>query len=531
MNYQTNYPQEPHVQVKRRRPISFAWRLTFGQFWRMLGLFLSMDVLIVLLYSALTLVELDHTAARLFALPQEEAVGAAIAMEDTEVWTGNWKFFNANLHPRVEERFGLVPEADRDVVFYHTYSYRWILRDLGIRYDIGIENPAEGSPYRIVSFDLTWKMIRFYNAMKVLLVVELLMLFSQTIATRRAVRRTLAPIQQLAMATWDISAGGTDAVKEKPQATPKVNPKAAEKAKKREEREKQRQRPNIELSGTIRALNQINAKHLDTRIPIDEERAELRGLAIAINGMLDRLDAAYSSQVRFVSDASHELRTPIAVIQGYANLLDRWGKEDPEALEESIAAIKAEAEGMKELVEQLLFLARSDNDTIAMEVESIDASALTKEVLRNTQVIDKEHVFTADIEPGCFIEGDDVLIKQALRILTDNAVKYTPSGESIRLAVKREGDWVKLSVTDNGIGIPEEDLPHVVERFFRSDESRARATGGTGLGLSIASWIIRRHDGHLEILSRRDIGTRMTIKLPAAEIKPLDCGEDQPLAL
>jgi signal transduction histidine kinase len=162
-----------------------------------------------------------------------------------------------------------------------------------------------------------------------------------------------------------------------------------------------------------------------------------------------------------------------------------------------------------------------------MQVEPIDASLLANEVFQSTQVIDKDHVFTADIEPGCFIEGDDGLVKQALRILMDNAVKYTPSGESIRLGVKRDGEWIKLSVTDNGIGIPEEDLPHVVERFFRSDESRARATGGTGLGLSIASWIIRRHDGHLEILSRRDIGTKRTIKLPAAQVKPMELGEEQ----
>jgi signal transduction histidine kinase len=520
MNHQTNYPP-PQVPVKRRRPSSFALRLTFGQFWRVLGLFLTMNVLITAIFTAVTMVELDHTAARLLALPPGEAGDAAKGLEGTTIDTGDWSFFSPHSNYRVETVFGLVPNADRELVFYQTHDYT-VLRGLQPEYRIAVA--AEDGQYRIVTFDLTWKIIRLLNALKVLAVVELLMLLNHTTATRRAVRKTLAPIQQLAMATWDISAG--TAANEKPKT---AKEKAQE--KKKEEKEKQKHKPNIELSGTIRTLNQINAKHLDTRIPIAEERAELRGLAIAINGMLDRLDEAYSSQARFVSDASHELRTPIAVIQGYANLLDRWGKEDPEALQESIAAIKTEAEGMKELVEQLLFLARSDNDTIAMEVEPIDASALTNEVLQSSQVIDKAHTFTADIEPGCFIEGDDGLIKQALRIFMDNAVKYTPAGEGIRLAVKRDGDWVTLSVADNGIGIPEEDLPHVVERFFRSDESRARATGGTGLGLSIASWIIRRHNGHLEILSRRDIGTKMTIRLPAAEIKTQDDGEDQPLAL
>lgn len=115
----------------------------------------------------------------------------------------------------------------------------------------------------------------------------------------------------------------------------------------------------------------LTPAHLDTRISVGDTQKELKSLAAAINGMLDRLGEAYRSQARFVSDASHELRTPIAVIQGYVNLLDRWGKHDPKAMQESIDAIKGEAAAMKELVEQLLFLARGDNAGIHLEMEAL----------------------------------------------------------------------------------------------------------------------------------------------------------------
>ena len=111
------------------------------------------------------------------------------------------------------------------------------------------------------------------------------------------------------------------------------------------------------------------------------------------------------------------------------------------------------------------------------------------------------------------MEGDAGLIKQALRILVDNAVKYTPVGGEIKISVKQRESEVTLTVQDSGIGIPPEAVPHIFERFFRADESRARSTGGTGLGLSIANWIVERHGGHLEVLSREDIGTRFTIVL------------------
>ena len=275
----------------------------------------------------------------------------------------------------------------------------------------------------------------------------------------------------------------------------------------------------IPLDGTISALNAITEEHLDRRIVVESERDELRGLAAAINSMLDRLDAAYKSQLRFVSDASHELRTPIAIIQGYANLLSRWGKDDPKTLQESIDAIKSEAAGMQQLIEQLLFLARSDNRSIMLIPERVNVSALAAEIAKETRMLALTHEIEEQIEPDLHVMGDIRLLKQAVRILVDNSVKYSQDGEKITIGVNVAGGMACLQVTDHGAGIPEEDLPSLFERFWRADESRARKTGGTGLGLSIAKWIVDAHGGQIEVLSRKGIGTRISILLPQAPVK------------
>ena len=142
-------------------------------------------------------------------------------------------------------------------------------------------------------------------------------------------------------------------------------------------------------------------------------------------------------------------------------------------------------------------------------------SVLAVEVLRETQMIDGEHEYDSRVAP-VFINADKSLIKQATRILIDNAMKYTPPGKRITISVSGADGYTRLTVQDEGIGIAPDAVPQIFDRFFRADESRARATGGTGLGLSIAKWITERHGGHMEVLSRQDIGTRISIVLPTA---------------
>lgn len=272
-----------------------------------------------------------------------------------------------------------------------------------------------------------------------------------------------------------------------------------------------------EMKALAGKLDDINAEHLDVRIEVGETQDELRNLATSINGMLDRINASYRAQARFVSDASHELRTPIAAIQGYANLLDRWGKYDENALQESIDAIKAETASMKDLIEQLLFLARGDNNTMQLQITDFDFACLGEIVYKESKMIDSGHDFTGNFN-SVMVRADQGLIKQAIRILVDNAIKYTPVGGNISLTVVEYDNYAKLTVQDEGIGIPTESVPQIFDRFYRAEESRARTTGGTGLGLSIAKWIVDHHGGYMEVLSREDLGTRISLVLPKIKI-------------
>lgn len=268
-----------------------------------------------------------------------------------------------------------------------------------------------------------------------------------------------------------------------------------------------------QLSDLAGRLERIDAAGLDTRLPV-AENAELKELTEAINAMLERLDAAYAAQIKFVDHASHELRTPIAVIQGYANLLNRWGKDDPAARQEAIDAIIAEGEAMKALVEQLLFLARGDNHTMRVTPETLDATEVAAQVLKETALVDQTHPLRADWDGSVILTADPDLLKEALRILVDNAVKYTPEGGHITLKIRREGNAARLEVIDEGVGVAGEDLPHVFERFYRADASRARQTGGSGLGLSIAERIARCHNGYLEVTSAPGLGSKFSLVLP-----------------
>lgn len=258
--------------------------------------------------------------------------------------------------------------------------------------------------------------------------------------------------------------------------------------------------------------------------------SDLVGVEAAINNLLVRMRDTYRQQSRFVNDASHELRTPIAVIQGYANMLDRWGKEDEKILDESITAIRHEADHMNHLVEQLLFLARGDSGKTSVTMEEVDLPSMMQEVYEESFMIDESHPYRyRPPETSLTIKADPALMKQAVRILIDNAAKYTKAGDEILLecglsAVDTSADTgsgcgtapgtaeAYIQVQDTGIGMEEADVRQMFERFYRSDE--VRSYQGTGLGLSIAKWIVDKHGGHFEILSRTGLGTRIRILLP-----------------
>ena len=275
-----------------------------------------------------------------------------------------------------------------------------------------------------------------------------------------------------------------------------------------------------ELDGEAGQRYQKLESAIDMLSPAEDDQklstgdAELAGLETAVNKLVARMRDSYRQQARFVSDASHELRTPIAVIRGYADLLDRWGKTDEKILEESIEAIKSESENMQHLVEQLLFLARGDSGRTPLNVSDFDISDMMKEVWEESSMIDKAHDYRFESGGEIPAHGDVSLIKQAARILIENASKYTPEGGEIMLKSLEVEGHPAFSVQDSGIGISEGDIPHIFERFYRADDSRSKQTGGSGLGLAIAKWIVERHGGRFEVISRKDIGTRITVILP-----------------
>ncbi len=213
------------------------------------------------------------------------------------------------------------------------------------------------------------------------------------------------------------------------------------------------------------AISKISPATSDERIHIGD--SELQGLEEAINNLLDRMRDSYRQQARFVSDASHELRTPISVIQGYANMLDRWGKDDEEVLEESIAAIKSESENMKNLIEQLLFLARGINGKTQLKVMEFSLNDMMQEVLEESKMIDKDHIYRYMDSENINVYGDISLLKQTARILIENAAKYTDKGENIILRTgKNNKNEPYFSIQDNGIGMDENDVLHMFERFL-----------------------------------------------------------------
>ena len=257
-------------------------------------------------------------------------------------------------------------------------------------------------------------------------------------------------------------------------------------------------------------------------------RDEVTRLAVTFNQMLAQLQAAYdeqehtlASQRRFVADASHELRTPLATIRTNLELLQRAGDDlDPADRDEALADALAEIERLSRLVADLLTLARVDSGLRLERREPISADRLVRDVYRQARLMamSREHRVLAEPIEAATVLGDADYLKELLLILVDNAIQYTPDGGEIRLSLERVDDEVAIAVTDNGVGIEAEDLPHLFERFYRADHSRHRGTNqahGTGLGLSIAQWIADEHGGHIDVESEFGRGTTFTVRLPA----------------
>ena len=483
---------------------SIVLRLNLRLLLRLLGIYLTTDLLLLALAWGGLLLWADRQCGEIAGLVAERGVPSA----EATVWMSAGDYTVTALDAPPEEsglRIGALhlpqslgggelPEEEEALRVLELGEEPLLFGPWGahpgrgVTYSLSL--PNGGEPY-IITLDLEGPVKLMAFASRILVVCQCFSLLFSLFRNAGIIKKTLRPIQDLAAAAARLGS-----------APPPTSASA--------------------LSALAGRLDEINATHLDKRIPVSETQQELRDLAEAINAMLDRLGAAYQAQTRFVSDASHELRTPIAVIQGYASLLDRWGKDDPATRQEAIDAIRGEAQAMKDLVEQLLFLARGDNDTMRVELSDFDLGEVAAQVFKETELIDPNHPISGSwpAQPVP-VRADLGLIKQCIRVLVDNSLKYTPAGGGITLRLETAEETARLSVQDEGEGIDADSLPHIFERFYRADQSRARQTGGTGLGLAIAQYIAERHGGGLEVLSRRGVGTRMTMVLPLARLEGL----------
>lgn len=264
----------------------------------------------------------------------------------------------------------------------------------------------------------------------------------------------------------------------------------------------------------VKQAKAISGSDLSKRINIEGPNDELKRLAETFNEMISSIEKRYEIQNRFALDASHEIATPLSVINGYIDIIRRWGKDDPEVFNEAIVSIKKEIKNMTELLDKLLFIARTDNDISKIEKNKFWLNELIEEVIKESKLIHTNFDIRLNSNESLSVYADRRLIKQMLRAVLDNSIKYSKEDTQIVVDSERVKDKFKIEISDQGMGIASEDLPHIFDRFYRVDKARTRDLGGSGLGLSIVKWIAEAHGGSVNVESVLAKGTKLVIIVP-----------------
>ena len=269
-------------------------------------------------------------------------------------------------------------------------------------------------------------------------------------------------------------------------------------------------------SVTQTALHITRADDLSRRIPYQgSPDDEIGQLIHAFNQTLSRLENLFHAQRQFVADVGHELRTPLTVIKGNVSLMRKYGSDD-----ELLGIIENEVDRLTRMVEDLLLLAQAESGKLPLDFSLVELDTLILEVLQQTKVLahDKVSLHIGEIDQ-VLVCGDHDRLKQVFINLISNAIKYTPDGGEVVIAVGKVKDKARIIISDTGQGIPKEELPHIFERFYRAEKSRTRSKDrkGFGLGLSIAYWIVRNHGGQIDVDSKVGKGTTVCVWLPLAE--------------
>jgi two-component system, OmpR family, sensor kinase len=279
--------------------------------------------------------------------------------------------------------------------------------------------------------------------------------------------------------------------------------------------------PIHRLTSTAR---QIKAGDLHQRVPVPQAHDEVYYLAVTLNEMIERLDEAFQRQRRFVSDASHELRTPVAALRSKAELA-LMQELTPQEHQAVLQYINVEAERLGHLISDLLALAHIDEGQVHLEREPVQLDVLVGAVAANAELLAQEREITVQVKEtneSITVPGDEARLIQVVMNLLDNALIYTRPGGFIQLSIERDGQSAYIIVSDTGEGIATKHLPHIFERFYRADSARMRREGGSsGLGLAIVDWVVRAHGGSIDVKSQLGQGSTFTVSLPLTTTKIL----------
>ena len=273
-------------------------------------------------------------------------------------------------------------------------------------------------------------------------------------------------------------------------------------------------KPIEEIHDIIASINEENIE--TKRLIVPKKNDEFAIISQQFNELLDKISFYISQQKHFVEDVSHELRTPVAIVEGHLKLLNRWGKDDPEVLEESLTASLSEIQRMKTLVQEMLDLSRAPQVREQYKDATTEVVATLEQIVTNFKVLYPDFIFIADIDTKKEIISPIYRnhFEQVIIILLDNAVKYSTDRKEIIVSLSPTTEAVEIGIQDFGMGLTEEDKKKVFSRFYRVDKARSRERGGNGLGLSIAKELIEGYNGKISLTSQLNHGSLFKVKLP-----------------
>lgn len=282
-------------------------------------------------------------------------------------------------------------------------------------------------------------------------------------------------------------------------------------------------RPLNEIATTA---ERITGSNLTAHIPLRGTHDELDRLIESFNRMIERLDSAFTQMRQFSTDVSHELRTPLTAIRGQLEVA-MFTAQTPEQYREAIMNALEDVERLSRTVRALLLLSQAESGQLALQMQTLDLSQAVREILEQFEIAAEASKLrlTSSLEPDALITADRVQMERLISNLVSNAIKYTPEGGLVHVAVRRDSTEVCLEVEDTGEGIPAEHLPHIFDRFYRVPKRESTPERGLGLGLSFVAWIVRAHHGRIEVDSSVGQGSRFRVWLPAAPPQPAVAAE------